>query len=505
MPSAWEKVDTSSKKLSLWSMPAEAPLDLLKKHFGFESFRGLQESVIQHVLSGKHALVLMPTGSGKSICYQLPALNLARGCLVISPLIALMQDQVESLRARGIAAAYINSSIPATERAANLQFFLEGKLKLLYVTPERFRKKAFGLQIAGRGVDLLAVDEAHCISQWGHDFRPDYSRLSEIRTLLGEPTTIALTATATPEVQADIKARLGLEDKQIKLFHQGIERPNLRLSVLEVFADEERLQILEAVLAKYRGPGIVYFALIQSLEKFKDLLDQRGIEATVYHGKLPTSERSRVQQRFMNGEQNLMLATNAFGMGVDKADIRFVLHAELPGSLEAYYQEIGRAGRDGADALALLLYDQQHLATQMEFNRWSRPEPRYYKKLYELLRDRRDKVLGLGVEYLRSELIYRNRSDFRLETALRMMQHYGVFQGSVQAADYQIQTGLPENLMDVEIYEKEVESRQARLSAMVDYFRARRCRRRSIHSYFGLTIPSDCGNCDYCLLRQAPE
>ncbi|MFQ5627519.1 MAG: RecQ family ATP-dependent DNA helicase, partial [bacterium] len=246
----------------------------LKTYFGYETFRGQQKAAIDHVLNKKHALVIMPTGMGKSLCYQIPALQLNGLTLVISPLIALMKDQVDVLQKRKIDAAFINSSLTRKERETRYKAVAEGKYKLLYVTPERFRKKEFLEPLKNRRVDLLAVDEAHCISEWGHDFRPDYTRLHEFRKLIDCPTTIALTATATPEVQKDIIRQLGLEKDEVKLFHEGIDRPNLHLEVEDVWGEQEKLGHIIRMQHFMPGNGVVYFALIKTLKTFSEHLLQ---------------------------------------------------------------------------------------------------------------------------------------------------------------------------------------------------------------------------------------
>ena len=252
----------------------------LKKYFGYESFREPQKEIIQHVLNGRHVLAIMPTGSGKSILYQLPALLLPDLTLVISPLIALMKDQVDTLRQKGIEATFINASLTAAEREKRQKEIRKGKYKLLYVTPERFRKEAFLETIGSRTISLFAVDEAHCISEWGHDFRPDYTRLGEIRRELGNPTTIALTATATPRVQQDIVRQLNLD--KVEIFHTGIERPNLFLGVRDVFGEDEKFGIIVEHINRLRkGSGIVYFALIKDLLKMSERLRQAKIEHLV--------------------------------------------------------------------------------------------------------------------------------------------------------------------------------------------------------------------------------
>lgn len=319
-------------------------LDILQKYFGHQSLRGKQKEIIDRITKeNKHCLVLMPTGGGKSVCYQIPALLFEGGTVVISPLIALMQDQVDALKKKNIPAAFINSTVKPAQKEKRLNDFVEGRIKLLYVTPERFRKKDFVEKIKTANISLLAVDEAHCISEWGHDFRPDYSRIAEFRGLLNNPLTIALTATATPDVQVDIISKLGLTKDEIKIFHEGIERPNLRLEAADVYDEKETLEQIYSVLDKYKGPGIIYFSLIKKLEYYSQIIGDKGYRHGVYHGKLEAQRRKQIQRDFLEGRQNLIFATNAFGMGIDKADIRFVIHCEVPSSIESYYQGIGRA------------------------------------------------------------------------------------------------------------------------------------------------------------------
>ena len=342
--------------------------EALRRTFGFRAFRPGQREACEAALAGKDVLVVMPTGSGKSLCYQLPALLRDDLAVVVSPLVALMQDQVEALAARGLGdrAALVNAQQDPGANAQALQRAATGGLRLLYVAPERFASPGFIDRLRECEVGLFVVDEAHCVSQWGHDFRPDYFRLADAARLLGAKAIVASTATATPRVAADVAARLGLRDP-VRVA-TGFDRPNVAFAVARPTAGEKRLLLVEALRRPDALPAIVYAGTRAGAEEIADeLTGALGEEALAYHAGLERSHRAEVQRRFLSGEARVVVATNAFGMGVDKADVRTVVHASVPASLEAYYQEAGRAGRDGGPALALLLAENRDKALHVHF------------------------------------------------------------------------------------------------------------------------------------------
>ncbi len=327
-------------------------LDLLKEHFGYDRFRPLQAEIINHVIQGNDSFVLMPTGGGKSLCYQLPALKFPGITLVISPLIALMKDQVDSLQACGIAAEFINSSLTQNQIREVCIRAQQKKVKILYIAPERFALSDFQIFIRTLPVSLIAVDEAHCISEWGHNFRPDYRNLSLLKTLLPFTPLIALTATATPKVQADIVSQLHIE--KAKVFVSSFNRTNLYIGVIE---KKQAFVKLANLLSRYQDAAVIIYCFSRNeTETLADALNRNNFSAKAYHAGLSSEERAEVQDAFIKDRINIIVATIAFGMGIDKPDVRLVVHYTFPKTLEGYYQEIGRAGRDGLNSECILFY-----------------------------------------------------------------------------------------------------------------------------------------------------
>ena len=331
------------------------PKTILKQTFGFDSFRGVQERVVDRVMAGEHTLAVMPTGAGKSLCYQLPALARDGTALVISPLIALMHDQIRSAEAAGIRAASLTSADADRERT--IEHFRGGELDLLYVAPERATTEAFRRLIDGARLALIAIDEAHCVSEWGHDFRPDYRQLRPLLDARSDVPRLALTATADARTRADILAQLGIPEEGLVV--AGFDRPNIRYHVLPRQGVGAQLKVL---LAQQKGPGIVYAPSRDKAEKIAETLARTGRPSLPYHAGLEPSVRARNQAAFVGSEEMVMAATVAFGMGIDKPDVRFVAHAAIPKSIEALYQETGRAGRDGEPAEAWLFWAQEDFA-----------------------------------------------------------------------------------------------------------------------------------------------
>ena len=355
----------------------------LRAAFGYDQFRAGQEMAIESVLAGEDTLVVLPTGGGKSVCYQVPALVLPGLTVVVSPLISLMKDQVDALEARNLPAAFINSTLTSSQVSDRLARAARGEIRLLYLAPERFDFGNVAARLASIGVSLLAIDEAHCISQWGHDFRPSYLRVAEARTKLGSPPTVALTATATPEVREDICRQLALRNPRTII--TGFDRTNLTYHVLPARNDAEKDTLLVETLRKHEGLAVVYASTRKSVDRLSFLLEQQGIPSAGYHAGLDDAHRREVQEAFMTEKIRAIIATNAFGMGIDKPNVRLVIHHSMPGTLEAYYQEAGRAGRDGLHSEVFLLHSFPDRFTHEFFIKGSYPERATVEQVYASL------------------------------------------------------------------------------------------------------------------------
>lgn len=400
----------------------------LTEHFGYPAFRPGQEAAVESVLAGRDTLVVLPTGGGKSLCYQVPALMLPKLTVVISPLISLMKDQVDALTARGLPATFVNSTLTSSQVSDRLARAIRGDIKLLYVAPERFDFGSTAERLRDAGVSLLAVDEAHCISEWGHDFRPSYLRIASVREKLGWPATVALTATATPHVRTDIVEQLRLDSPTTII--TGFDRTNLTYSVLPTKNDAEKDDALVQLLRDMPkgGLGVVYASTRKSVERLGALLDRARIPAASYHAGLDDERRHAVQDAFMTEKVRAIVATNAFGMGIDKPNVRLVVHYAMPGTLEAYYQEAGRAGRDGLPASCYLLHAFPDRFTHEFFIKGAYPERSLVEEVYGVLQRAADPsgVVDLSPEAIASRM--KTKASGRdVESALRILIQAGAY------------------------------------------------------------------------------
>ncbi len=494
--------------------PAATPnlQQVLQEHFGFDSLRPGQDAVVEAIMAGRDALAIMPTGGGKSLCYQLPALCRPGVTVVVSPLIALMKDQVDALQARDIPAAAINSSLGAEEYRQTMAAFRAGELKILYVAPERFGQEGFMNALARTHVSLLAIDEAHCLSQWGHDFRPDYLRLGQVRKRLGFPQTVALTATATAPVREDILGTLRLHEPATII--SGFARDNLDFAITHCEGRRAKFEHLHALISKWRT-GIIYCSTRKNvMTVFEEINKIPGAHAVAYHAGMTDEERAFSQEAFISGRANVVVATNAFGMGIDRADVRFVAHFEIPGSVEAYYQEAGRAGRDGEPSACELLFNHADLKTQEFFFEGSNPSLPLIRSVYNMLRlecDAETHELILPVDAL-AERLGKDANPMAVGTALSLLIHAGAIDrfdipGRNVKGTRVLDPGKNFEMLPIDRAGLEEKARRdhLKIESITRYAYAPGCRQKWILDYFGETGSEPCGHCDACRAEEPAD
>lgn len=511
-----EPVMRAAEDANLHSL--DALLDVARTRFGIRAFRPGQALAISNVMAGIDTLAIMPTGAGKSLCYQLPALRLDGITLVVSPLIALMKDQHDKLDSLKIDVLRLDSTLTPREEAAAMTRLCDGRSCIAYVTPERLSDPRFRERLKVVHVALFVVDEAHCISQWGHDFRPAYLGLGEAVRALGRPPVLALTATAPPKVKDDILAQLGIADASV--IDIGLTRPNLRYQVIKASSERKKQALLLRLLEREKGCGIIYAATVKAVDALAEFLAANGMPCGAYHGRMRAKDRERIQSAFMErSTPRIMVATNAFGLGVDKGDIRFVIHYNFPGSLESYYQEAGRAGRDGKTAHCVLLYQPEDKRIQSFFLGGRYPTPEQTRAVAEAL---------VGAAIAKSgplpAVVDEASTDFfvdvkdiaeladtpakKARVVLSFLKEVGFAleaPGARFAPSHAEPPTLEELARATQRYEQKRQQDRARLAAILRYSQSALCRARLLVTYFGYTDGETCGVCDNCVAAQKAQ
>ncbi|MEQ8223120.1 MAG: ATP-dependent DNA helicase RecQ [Candidatus Eremiobacterota bacterium] len=463
------------------------PLEIyLKKYFGYSSFRDGQKDIIEKILSHQNLLIIMPTGNGKSLCYQLPALLLPGLTIVISPLIALMKDQVDKLKGLGIKADFINSSMKKNEQEEILKKIEKEEIKILYIAPERIHSKTFMESLSHARISLFAVDEAHCISQWGHNFRPDYLNLKEFISWCHPGSVLALTATATKTVRKEIIKNLNMKKPSVII--SGLARDNFTYEVKHVRSNREKDEILWEYLSSDPGRGIIYTYTQKGVEILSAKLKSWGLSAGGYHGGLHKEFREEIQNRFMNNELDIIVATNAFGMGIDKKDIRFVIHYSITTTVEDYYQETGRAGRDGKSAYALLLFRHGDIAMRKYFIQKMYPSKKLIETFYTYMLKQSKEILLINPEETGKILFGRSGQNKTIEICIKILKKYNCIEELPCSTDKLKKIVMKRNSIKVPVdYRKMEQLREKslkKLDDMIDYGLTKKCKKSFLINYF---------------------